>query len=165
MPELFEERSKLQTLIQEKITKRNEIRDEYRAKEKEFNGYLAKLREIRAKQAAEGREERQKEYQERQKQRAVDALDDQPHINEITLIEQTLKWCRNTMPQDTKKEIEDSKKTTDFNNPDGSMILLKKADRDEEFYYAPTKSKKKGAKGAAKKEESGKGKSIKHDVA
>merc|ERR1719191_1097900 len=45
------------------------------------------------------------------------------------------------------------------------MILLKKSDRDEEFYYAPTKSKKKGAKGAVKKEESGKGKSIKHDVA
>merc|ERR1719353_1631410 len=43
------------------------------------------------------------------------------------------------------------------------MILLKKTDRDEEFYFAATKSKK-GKKGAAKKEE-GKGKSINHDVA
>merc|ERR1711904_97917 len=99
-----------------------------------------------------GREERAKEAAEKRKQRAVEALDDQPHIEEITLIEQTIKWCRNTMPQDTAKKEEDTKKATDFNNPDGSMILLKKTDRDEEFYFAATKSMK-GKKGAAKKEE------------
>merc|ERR1719421_1627395 len=69
------------------------------------------------------------------------------------------------MPKESEKKDEDIKKASDYNNPDGSMILLKKSDRDEEFYYAQTKSKKKGAKGAVKKEESGKGKSIKHDVA
>merc|ERR1719313_3037576 len=42
------------------------------------------------------------------------------------------------------------------------MILLKKADRDEEMYFAPTK--KKAAKGK-KKDDSAKGKSIKHDAA
>merc|ERR1712188_199259 len=113
---------------------------------------------------AEGREERQKEYEDRQKQRAVDALDTQPHIEEITLIEQTIKWCRSTMPKDSEKKEEDSKKATDFNNPDGSMILLKKTDREEEFYFAATKKKaKKGGSGGGKKEETGKGKCIKHD--
>jgi len=31
-----------------------------------------------------------------------------------------------------------------YNNPDGTQILLRKEDRDEEFYVAPTRSGKKG---------------------
>jgi len=163
MPELFEERTKIQTAIQEKINKRNEIRDAHREKEKEFNAYMNEVRKVRAERAAESRVERQAEFDERRKQRAVEQLDEQPHVAEITLLEQTILWCKSVMPKEAKKdEDEEKKKATEFNNPDGAMVLLKKGDREEEFYYAPTKGKK--AKGK-KKEESGKGKTIKHDAA
>jgi len=162
MPELFEERTKLQTQMQEKRNKIKEIRDKFREKEKEFNAYMNEIRKIRAEKAAEGRLERQAEFDERRKQRAVEQLDEQPHVAEITLIEQTIAWGKNLLPKEEKKEDVGEKKSTDHNNPEGSMILLKKNDREEEFYYAPTK--KKSQKGGKKKEDSAK-KTIKHDAA
>jgi uncharacterized coiled-coil DUF342 family protein len=162
MPELFEERQAIQTKIQEKIADRNKIRDEFREKEKEFNGYMNEIRKIRAEKASEARTERQAEMDEKRKQRQVEQLDEQPHVAEITLLEQTIAWCKSVMPKESKAAEEETKKEIKHNNPDGAMILLKKDDRDEEFYYAPTKSKKKGGK---KKDESAKGKSIKHDAA
>jgi len=161
MPELFEERTKLQASIQEKINKRNELRDEFRQKEKDFNAYMNEIRKIRAEKAAEGRLERQAEFDERRKQRAVEQLDEQPHVAEITLIEQTILWCKSVLPKEAKKEDESAKKAdTVFNNPEGAMVLLKKDAREEEFYYAPTK--KKSVKG--KKDKAG-AKTIKHDAA
>jgi len=160
MPELFEERGKIQTAIQDKINKRNEIRDEFRVKEKEYNAYMNEIRKIRAEKAAEGREERQKEFEERRKQRQVEQLDEQPHVAEITLIEQTISWGKNLLPKEEKQEDAAAKKATDFNNPEGAMVLLKKTDREEEFYYAPTK--KKSAKGGKKKEDK---RTIRHDAA
>merc|ERR1719159_1959116 len=120
MPELFEERQKIQTQIQEKISKRNEIRDAFREKEKEFNAYMNEIRKIRAERAAEQRQERQAEFEERRKQRQVDQLDEQPHVAEITLLEQTIAWCKSVLPKEVKKEDTASKKQTEFNNPDGA---------------------------------------------
>jgi len=162
MPELFEERQKLATQIQDKIRSRNEIRDAFREKEKEFNAYMNEIRKIRAERAAEQRSERQAEFEERRKQRQVDQLDEQPHVAEITLLEQTIAWCKSVLPKETKKEEDTAKKKVEYNNPDGAMIMLKKDDREEEFYFAPTK--KKAAKGK-KKEDASKGKTIKHDAA
>lgn len=162
MPELFEERQKLQTLIQEKINSRNQVRDEFREKEKAYNAYMNEIRKIRAEKAAEAREERQAEFAERRKQRAVDALDEQPHIAEITLVEQTISWCKSVLPKETKTEGEGTKKDTVFNNPEGAMVLLKKDQREEEFYFAATK--KKSAKGKKNKEDTKKT-AIKHDAA
>eukprot|EP00746_Dinoflagellata_sp_MGD_P160770 gnl/MRDRNA2_/MRDRNA2_87672_c0_seq1.p1 gnl/MRDRNA2_/MRDRNA2_87672_c0~~gnl/MRDRNA2_/MRDRNA2_87672_c0_seq1.p1 ORF type:complete len:476 (-),score=226.33 gnl/MRDRNA2_/MRDRNA2_87672_c0_seq1:68-1495(-) len=161
MPELFEERQKLQTGIQEKINKRNELRDEFREKEKAYNAYMNEIRKIRAEKAAESRNERQAEMDERRKQRQVEQLDEQPHVGEITLIEQTIAWCKSVLPKEEKTADEGKKKDTVFNNPEGAMVLLKKEDRDEEFYYAPTK--KKSAKGKKSKEDTKK--TIKHDAA
>jgi len=162
MPELFEERQKIQTSIQEKIQKRNTIRDEFREKEKEFNAYMNEIRKIRAERAAEQRQERQQEFEVRRKQRQVDQLDEQPHVAEITLLEQTIAWCKTVLPKEAKKAEEDSKKKVEYNNPDGAMVLLKKDEREEEFYFAATK--KKGPKGK-KKDDVSKGKTIKHDAA
>merc|ERR1712185_59186 len=100
MPELFEERQALQTKIQDKIAERNEIRDEFRAKEKEFNAYMNEIRKIRAEKAAEARKERQAEFDERKRQRKVEALDEQPHIAEIALIQQTIVWCNSVLPKE-----------------------------------------------------------------
>jgi len=159
MPEIFEERQNLSAKIQEKIAERNALRDAFRQQEREFNNYLAEQRKKRAEQAAEARAERQAEYDERRKARAIEQLDEQPHLAEITLIEQTISWCQNTMPKE-KEEATSEKKDTTFNNPEGSMILLKKDDREEEFFFAPTK--KKAAKGKQAKKDDTK---IKHNAA
>merc|ERR1711904_24406 len=148
---LNEERQKLQTLIQDKIAARNKIRDEFREKEKEFNAYMNEIRKIRAEKAAEARNERQAEMEEKRKQRQVEQLDEQPHVAEITLLEQTIAWCKSVLPKETKESEDKAKAQTNYNNPDGAMILLKKDDREEEFYYAPTKKK---AQKGKKKEDS-----------
>merc|ERR1712185_567675 len=124
MPELFEERQALQTKIQDKIAERNKIRDEHREKEKEFNAYMNEIRKIRAERAAEDRKDRQAEFEERRKQKKVEQLDEQPHVAEITLLEQTILWCKNVLPKDDSKAEETKKVQTEFNNPDGAMVLL-----------------------------------------
>merc|ERR1719152_18365 len=163
MPELFEERQKISAQIQEKIAERNALRDAFREEERTFNNYLNEQRKLRAEQAAASRAERQAEYDEKKKQRAIEQLDEQPHVAEITLIEQTISWCQANLPK-KKEETKTEKKDTSFNNPEGYGILLKKDAREEEFYFAPTKGKKgpKGKKGAA--EDSSKGTAIKHNV-
>merc|ERR1719152_439740 len=163
MPELFEERQKISAQIQEKIAERNALRDAFREEERTFNNYLNEQRKLRAEQAAASRAERQAEYDEKKKQRAIEQLDEQPHVAEITLIEQTISWCQANLPK-KKEEAKTEKKDTSFNNPEGSMILLKKDAREEEFYFAPTKGKKgpKGKKGEAEKGSSGA--TIKHNV-
>merc|ERR1711904_740145 len=128
MPELFEERQAIQTKIQDKINERNTLRDEFRDQEKAYNAYMNEIRKIRAEKAAEARLERQAEFDERRKQRQVDALDEQPHIAEITLIEQTIAWCKSVLPKEEKKKDDGAKKSTDFNNPEGYGVLLKKDD-------------------------------------
>merc|ERR1712100_588791 len=91
----------------------------------------------------------------------VEQMDEQPHVTEITLIEQTISFCKNLMPkeEDDKKE---AKKDVAFNNKDGEVVLLQKENREEEFYYAPTaKGKKK--KGKAPATDNSK-KTIKHNA-
>merc|ERR1719420_1869071 len=125
MPELFEERQKISAQIQEKIAERNTLRDAFRDEERVFNSYLNEQRKLRAEQAAASRAERQAEYDEKRKQRAIEQLDEQPHVAEITLIEQTISWCQANLPK-KKEDTKTEKKDTTFNNPEGSMILLKK---------------------------------------
>ena len=90
----------------------------------------------------------------------MDQLDEQPHVAEIILTEQTIAWCKSVLPKEENKEEDSAKKSTDFNHPEGSKGLLKKDDREEDFYFAPTKKKSQRRK---KKEHSGK-KNIKHDA-
>lgn len=163
MPEVFEERQKISTQIQEKIAERNKLRDEYRELERGWNAYLNEKRKAQAEAAAASRQERQAEYEERKKARAVEQLEEQPHIAEITLVNQTIAWCNSVVAKKTKKE-EESKKAApaNLNNPEGSMVLLKKDNREDEFYFAPTKQGKK--KGKNQKEESTSSKALKHNA-
>merc|ERR1712151_1203767 len=54
-------------------------------------------------------------------------------------------------------------KETEHTNPEGTQVLMKKEERDEEYYFAPTAKGKKGKKkGGAKAE--GSAKPIKHNA-
>merc|ERR1719473_1809514 len=103
MPELFEDRERLNKLIGEKIRDRNVIRDEFRQKEREYNAYLAEIRKVRQERAAESRAERQKEYEVIRRQREVDKLEENPYIGDIALIDQTRLWCKSMLPKTEQK--------------------------------------------------------------
>merc|ERR1711907_237717 len=93
----------------------------------------------------------------------VAALDEQPFVAEITLIEQTLKFCKDLLPKEEGAAKEEKKETT-YNNKDNEVVMLRKEDRDEEFFFAAT-AKKKGKKGpAAKADGAPKSKAIKHNA-
>merc|ERR1711988_357208 len=84
-------------------------------------------------------------------------------VSEITLIEQTVKFCKDLLPQETSKKEEEAKET-EHKLKDGEMLLLSKEKRGEEYYYAPTKKGKKGKSGGGAKEADGSKKPIKHNA-
>merc|ERR1719421_590172 len=103
MSGLFEEREKINRLIGEQIKERNELRNDFRQAERDFNAYLAEVRKVRQERAAEQRAERDKEWEAERKKRAVEKLEDNPYVSDIALIEQTLLWCRSMLPKEEVK--------------------------------------------------------------
>merc|ERR1712224_377617 len=162
LPDIIEQREAVGKEIAEKIKERNELRDAFRQEEREYNAYLAELRKARQEKAAEERAERQKEYELRKKQREVGKLDEQPHVSEITLIEQTIKFCK-SLVQPKGEQKKEEVKEIQHDNPEGSEVLINKKDREEEFYFAPTKGKKAKSKNKSAGE-GGKKEKIKHNA-
>merc|ERR1719473_2428028 len=154
MPELFEQREALNKQVQEKIKERNTLRDEFRQAEREFNAYLAEVRNLRADRA---RAERDAEYEKERRVRQAEKLEEQPHIAETTLIEQTLLFCKSLLPKEEEKKSVEQKEIT-HNTKEGETVLKKKGE-EEEYYFAPTK-KAKASKAKGKKET----KAIKHNA-
>merc|ERR1712060_789624 len=148
--------------IGEKVKERNAIRDEFKDKERAYYKYQADLRKLRQERQQEERMAWQKERDQQNKIKKAERLEDQPYVAEITLIEQTIKFCE-TLTQKKGEKAEEEKKETTHNNPDGTEVLMKKEDRDGEYYFAPTA---KGKKGKAKKGGGAEGsaKPIKHNA-
>jgi len=159
LPNLIKDKDDLVKQIREKQDERNKLRDEYRQKEREFNQWRSDQRKAKQNRA-------QEEYAAREAQRKLEKLkakaesmDQQPHVSEITLIEQTIFFCKSLIQEKGPAEkVEEKEISHDL--PDGAEVLMKKEDRDE-FYYAPTSSKKKGKKKGGSKENA---KSIKHNA-
>ncbi|CAE7453596.1 unnamed protein product [Symbiodinium natans] len=141
--EIQNERNAIGEKLRAKIEERNALRDEYRQQEREYWNYQQELRKARQERYAAERAEKQKEYDLRRKQREAEKLDEQPHVGEITLIEQTIKYCKGLVQSKTE-EKKDEKKEIVHDVPDGGEVLLRKEDREEEFYFAPLKAGKKG---------------------
>merc|ERR1719181_875154 len=156
--DVSEERTKreeLQKKVAELITERNTLRDDFAAQKREFQQYLAEQRRIKQEKYQEDRKKQQVEWK-------VAALDEQPFVSEIVLIEQTEAFCKSLMPQaqDDKKE---EKKDVTHNNKDGEMVLASKESRAEEMYYVPTRKGKAAKRKGAGGEDGGK-KPIKHNA-
>eukprot|EP00448_Togula_jolla_P038322 CAMPEP_0170621250 /NCGR_PEP_ID=MMETSP0224-20130122/28503_1 /TAXON_ID=285029 /ORGANISM="Togula jolla, Strain CCCM 725" /LENGTH=478 /DNA_ID=CAMNT_0010947501 /DNA_START=82 /DNA_END=1518 /DNA_ORIENTATION=- len=161
MPQLIEGRDAISKKIQEFIKDRNALRDEFRAKENEFRAYLAEVRKVRQEKFAKEREERYKEQDVRRREKEAEKLDEQPHLSEITLIEQTMLFCR-TLQGIKGVEKQEVKKETVYDNPDDTVVLKK--NEEEEFYFAPTKAGKKSKSKVKGKAEGGPAKPIKHNA-
>jgi len=147
MPELIEQKDKISAGIREKIAERNQIRDDFRVVEREYSAFLADQRRIRQDKYAEERAQQNKEWDLQRKEREIEKLDDQPYVSEMTLVEQTIKFCKSLMPQDGANKAEKEVKEVVHNNKAGEVVLAKKGDRDEEFCVAPTKKKASKSKG------------------
>jgi uncharacterized coiled-coil DUF342 family protein len=161
MPQLIEQREGISKKIQEKIGERNTLRDEFRAKEREFNEFKNEQRRRKQEQYMEEKASQQAEWERGQRTRKANALDDQPYVSEITLLEQTILFCK-SLVEDKGPAEKEAKKETVHDNPEGTEVILGKENREEEYYYVPTAGKKKG-KSNRKKETSG-AKPIKHNA-
>merc|ERR1711957_951821 len=85
--------------------------------------------------------------------------DEQPFVTEITLIEQTIQFCK-SLTGGKEVEKKEDKKDIEHTNMDGLQLLGKKDERDE-FWFEPTKAKK--SKGSKSKVSTAK--PIKHNAA
>lgn len=161
MGPVIQQKEEISKKIQEKMQERNTLRDEFRVKTDEYRKYMDEVRVERQKKYAEEKEARDKEYEIVKRQRAVEKLDEQPHIEKITLIEQTMAFCKSLTA--TKGLVEkEEKKEVVYDTPEGAEVMVKKEDRDE-FWFAPLKGKKtKGKKSGGGKE--GSSKPIKHNA-
>merc|ERR1711957_1001957 len=96
----------------------------------------------------------------------VDKVDEQPYVAEITLIEQTIAFCKTLTQTKGAKEAEEKKEIKHTNKAE-EVVLMKKGDREdeEEFMFTATKVKNKKSKGQkAAGASEGAGKPIKHNA-
>merc|ERR1719399_165553 len=120
MTERDEKSKKIQELIQE----RNKIRDEFNAQKREFQQYLAEQRKIKQERYAEERKKQQEEWNLKKMEKQVEALDEQPYVSELTLIEQTVLFCKSLTASKGEEKQEEAKETK-HDNPEGTEVLMK----------------------------------------
>jgi len=162
LPKHIEEREGLSKKIKEQMDKRSQLRDDFRAKEREYNQWRNEQRLARQSKMYEEANKRKAEWEHAQRIRKAEQVEVQPHVSEITLIEQTIFFCKGLVADRGPAQTEE-KKETKHDNPDGTEILVGKENRDEEFYYAPTAAKKK-SKSKNKGSKEGGSKPIKHNA-
>merc|ERR1712039_818790 len=143
VPQWIEDRNKIGEEVAEKIKEKNAIRDEFKAKEREYYAYQAEVRKARQEKQQEERNAWAKEREQQAKVKKAERLEEQPYVAEITLLEQTIKFCE-SLTQKKAEETKEEKKETVHDLPDGAQLLMKKEDRDEEYYLAPSAKGKKG---------------------
>merc|ERR1719487_2484370 len=144
-----EEKDAKQTKIRELIEQRNGLRDAFNEEKRKYKVFQDEQRRLRNERLAEQRKQEQEERRKRQLERQIEALDDEPYVDELARVDQCTRWCKSMLPQESGKK-EEEKKETVHNNKDGEVVLLKKEDRDSEFNIPATKMKsKKGKKQGA----------------
>lgn len=154
---LLDEQAELRTQMQKVAEKKKTLRDELRAQENAHWEWEQMQRRLRNEKRDAERKAKQQEWEQKKLERDFERLSEQPHLAEITALEQSISFLKSMLP---KKEIEEEKENVmNFNNPEGSVVLLKKHNRDEEFYFAPTKKK-----GLKQKTKATKSNVIKHNA-
>lgn len=142
---------------------RERAKEEQRRMEEEMRRRAAEEEELRRQAEEEEEERRQKLRDERrrlkeerlQKERKQEEVQVAavPHISgipelpkeppdsaEMRLLEQTLLYCKKLLPKN-HDEVQE-KKPVEYNNPEGSLIIIPKEDRSEEYLFAPPKPRR-----------------------
>jgi len=153
-------REDLNKQVQDKVAERNRLRDDFTKEKDAYYEWTKAERQKKQEKDRELRDRQTAERRQKQKQAEADKLDEQPYLNEITLIEQTIAFCK-SLVQDKGPAVKEDTEKKDLNVFEGAEVLVKKEDR-EEFYFAPTgKGKKKAGK---KTKGDGASKPIKHNA-
>merc|ERR1719162_2594516 len=124
----YEERNALSQKIKEKQEERSKVREEFREEENKFRELMNKKREEQQARYAAERDGRQKEWEQHSRQKKLEKIDEQPFVTEITLIEQTIKFCK-SLTSGKEVEKKEDKKDIEHNNMDGLQVLGKKDER------------------------------------
>merc|ERR1719353_2453353 len=144
-----EQKDAKQTKIRELIEERNKLRDAFTEEKRQYKIFQDEQRRIRNEKMAEERKKEQEARRLKQLEREVEALDDQPFVDELTRIDQCTRFCKSLLPQDTEKKEVAKKDIVHNNKGEETVLLSKEARAAEEFYFAPSKVKsKKGKKQA-----------------
>merc|ERR550537_1593662 len=150
VPAMFEEREKVNASIREKIQERNAQRDEFNKLQREYTGYLNEVRALRGERARIEREERQKEWDAQKKLDVDDAGPAAlPFAEDLQYLDNIKKYLTSNLAPEAKK-AEEEKKTQVPDAVGGHMVLMGKNSREEEFFFAPTKTKNLKKKGPGK---------------
>merc|ERR1712013_634733 len=155
-------REAIQKQIQELIGERSKLREDFREQMQQFKVWQAEQRRLRQEKYQQERKAQEAAWMIKKMEKEVEKLDENPYVSQITLIEQTMKFCKGLLPQDAAEQKEVQKEVV-FNNKDGEVVLSKKEDRADEWYFCPTKKKGAPKKGKASGEDSAK-KPIKHNA-
>merc|ERR1712217_556660 len=161
MSEVMEKREQVQKKIADLVGQRSKLRDDFKQEMNEYKAWQADQRRIRQEKYQEERKAQEAAWKIKKMEKEVEKLDETPYVSQITLIEQTWEFCKGLLPQDAAEQKEEKKETV-FNNKDGEVVLSKKEDRADEWYFCPTKKKGGPKKGKASGDESKK--PIKHNA-
>ncbi|CAE8728842.1 unnamed protein product [Polarella glacialis] len=63
-----------------------------------------------------------------------------PHFAEFRLLEQTRKYCQTLIPKKADNSVE--KKPVQYNNPEGSFVIVPKEERAEDYLVTPSKPRR-----------------------
>lgn len=162
--EFIDKKDELRSQMKEKKDKKWELTTDFRDVLKKHRDWERKCKDMKW-QEQKVREDAEWEAWEAQKNKAkLEKAAEKPYFEEMTLLEQTINYCKN-LTGDDKKEEAAEKKDIDLSSlggGDGAMLLVSKKDREAEMFQAGRKGKalkQKNKDGASKK-----GKNIKHNA-
>merc|ERR1719271_1045275 len=152
VPKLFEEREKINLAIRERIQQRNTLRDEFNVKQREYQAYQGKVRELRMERANLERAARNEEWAANKAVEAADAGPPAlPFAEDLQYLENIMKYLKTHAPKEEEAKKEHKKEIDASAAGKGYAVLKTKDDREEEFFFAPTKKKQLKKKGPATK--------------
>jgi len=156
---MYEEKKRIRDEITKYITEKKEkISDFYKEKD-EYDQYMDALKRDKMERLAKEKAKRKEEWEYERRKREVEQMDDMPFFAEVTLLQQTIKFCKSLQPKNTDN-VQQEKKEVQLSGLDGCELLVKKENRDE-YFFAP-KSKAKATKHGGKQKVASK--AIKHNV-
>lgn len=140
LPELFEQKKALKEQVSTKMGEIRALRDEKNSKIREYNDYIRAQKKIREESDEKYRAAREAEAERAKLANELENEDMLPFSDEVDLIQNTIKYCESLMPSDNTA-VEETK-AEELNSLEGTVALVSKKDREEEFFFNPTKGKK-----------------------
>merc|ERR1712014_343372 len=120
MSEVIEKREVVQKKIADLVGQRSQLRDDFRQAQYEYKAWQAEQRRIRQEKYQEERKAQEAAWKIKKMEKEVEKLDENPYVSQITLIEQTMTFCKGLLPQDVAEQKEVIKEVV-HNNKDGEV--------------------------------------------